>query len=175
MKRIHTIATTAFALFIVAFASAQTIDPDQSQVNFEVSNMSVRTVEGSLGGMKGSIQFDPNQLNEAKFNVCVGAGSIDTDNDSRDKHLRKEDYFHVEKYTTICFVSDAVSPSDDGYFVSGKLTMHGITKDVIIPFTYKDKQFRGTFTVNRTDYEIGGNGTFMIGDEVEVEIVCTLK
>lgn len=107
--------------------------------------------------------------------MCVDVSTIDTESKKRDDHLKNEDYFHVDKYPTICFKSDAITRDKDGYLADGEMTMHGVTKDVQIPFKYTGGKFHGTLKVKRYDYGIGSKGGFMIGKEVDIEIVAKLK
>lgn len=167
-----------FALFSnVLTLEAQTkINTEKSNVTFELSNLKFNTVEGSFAGMKGEITFDKNDLSVCDFNVCIDASTVDTKNSKRDEHLRKEDFFDVEKYPTICFESKSVSKTDSGFSTKGELTMHGSTREVEIPFTFDGTTFKGQLTLNRLDYKIGESyGSFMVGKKVELEIVCVVE
>lgn len=143
----------------VSVAISQSIDADNSKVTFEVSNMGFNSVEGTITGMSGTVNFKPNNLDASKFDVCVDASTINTGNDSRDKHLKNEDFFEVDTYPTICFQSTKITKTDDGFLTTGKLTMHGISKNVEIPFTFTDNTLTRKLVIQRLDYEIGsGNG-----------------
>ncbi len=152
---------------------AQTLDTQKSKANFEVKNMKWMTVEGHFSGMKGDINFNEADLANSSFNVCVDAATVNTDNNARDKHLRNEDFFHVDKYPTICFTSTSISKTSKGFVTKGSLTMHGVTKGVSINFTYKNGQFVGQLNINRLDYKVGeSTGTFMVSDAIKLEIVA---
>jgi len=154
---------------------AQTIDSKASKVEFEIGNMKVMNVEGSFTGMQGDIVFNPSNLSQSKFNVCIDAATINTENEDRDAHLKNEDFFDVNKYPKICFESTSISNKGDQFLAKGKLTMHGVTKLVEIIFTYKDKTFIGELTVNRFDYKVGEDtGTFMVSEDAELTIICKL-
>ncbi len=162
-------------LFLLVSISGFTqIDTEKSVIKFQISNTAFNTVEGTFTGMTGTVSFDPKNLTNSKFDVCVDASSVNTENEKRDNHLRKEDFFFVEKYPKICFSSAQIVKTTKGYKVTGDLTMHGTTKVVEVPFTYSDKIFIGELTLDRQDYGVGGNSV-LVGDEVELEIVCTLK
>jgi len=125
------------------------------------------------GGMKGDIKFDDADLASSSFNVCVDAATVNTDNNARDKHLRNEDFFHVEKYPDICFASTSISQKGSSFVTNGQLTMHGVTKNVSIPFTYSNGTFKGNLKVNRDDYKVGeSTGAFMVSKEIELEIIA---
>ena len=167
-----------FSLIIpLTFAAAwgQSIDSDKSYVSFEVDNFSWGSVDGKFDGMSGNIVFDQNDLAKASFEVCINSASINTDNKKRDDHLKGEDFFEVEKYPSICFTSEKIELSDNGFKTIGMLNMHGISRSEQITFTYSDGAFRGNLTINRLDYTIGPNGGFMVGKSVDISIVCYVK
>lgn len=167
---LHFISTS-----MLAQVALQPINEQQSKVTFDISNMGFNTVEGSFTGMAGTIQFDENNLANALFDVCIDAATVNTDNEARDKHLRKEDFFDVEEYPAICFASQEFIKTADGYIVKGNLSMHGVTNIIEIPFTFNDNTFSGNFTIQRLDYGVGGKGGFMVGKEVNVKISCVLE
>ena len=173
---IKTIVLSAMMLMMSIGAFAQTIDTKKSTVTFEISNMKVNTVEGSFTGLKGTVNFDASKLSTSSFEVCIDASTVDTDNTKRDDHLRNEDFFHVEKYPTICFASTSIIKDGKGFKAKGDLTMLGITKEVVLPFTYENNQLTGALALNRFDYKLGeGTGSFMVGEEVKIQINCVLK
>lgn len=150
------------------------IDAKSSLVTFSVSNFYFKKVEGSFSGMKGTLNFNPKELSTSKFDVCIDAKSINTGNEKRDEHLKNKDFFEVKTYPDICFKSSDVSKTSDGYKAKGALTMHGVSKEIEIPFTYNSNQFNGEFKINRLDYKVGGKGGFMVGKEIIVRINCVL-
>lgn len=152
---------------------AQKIDTKKSKITFEVGNMKVNTVEGTFTGMNGTIHFNQEELTGSNFNVCIDAATVNTGSKKRDDHLRTADFFDVEKYPTICFTSKSIEKTAKGFITKGELTMHGITKMVEIPFTYSEKTFTGELKVNRLEYKVGEEtNTFMVGDEIELVILC---
>lgn len=155
--------------------SQQKIKTSESLVKFKISNMGFRTVNGTFSAMSGNVNFNPDSLASSSFEVCVKVNTVNTENETRDEHLLKEDFFDEKTYPEICFKSTSISKTSEGYSVLGSLEMHGVSKSVEIPFIYSDKTFRGSLTVNRLDYGIGNDGTFMVGDEVELEIVCKVN
>ena len=163
----------AVAVFFAMSLQAQTIDTQQSAANFTVKNMRWIEVEGNFTGMTGDINFNEADLASSSFNVCVDAASVNTDNNARDKHLRNEDFFDVEKYPEICFVSTSISQKGSGFVTKGQLTMHGVTKEVSIPFTYSNGTFKGNLKISRYDYKVGeSTGTFMVSEDINLEIIA---
>ena len=168
-----------FVLFTVLLSThialGQTINASASKVNFEISNMGFKMVDGTFDGMAGTIQFDAQDLGNSQFDVCIKAESVNTGNKKRDGHLRKEDYFYVEKYPTICFQSSSISKTAEGFNAAGTMTMRGISKEVTIPFTFANNTFAGTLSLERKDYDVGPNGGFMVGKTVDLKITCVVE
>ena len=158
-----------------SFLHAQTIDSDKSRIDFEVDNFKWNTVDGTFTGMTGELIFDPSDLISSSFNVCIDAATVDTDSKKRDEHLRTDDFFHVEKYPTICFTSESIEKSGSSFITTGSLTMHGVTRTVKIPFSFDGTTFSGSLEVERYDYGVGADtGTFMVGNEISIDIKCVV-
>ena len=156
--------------------SAQTIDRDRSYAQFKISNMALNSVKGTFTGMTGSIDFDPANPTVGSFDVCVRAETVDSGNKKRDDHLRKSDFFNVAEYPTICFRSTSITRKGSGYLAKGQLTMHGTTRSVELPFTYRNGTYEGELEIKRLDYGLGeGTGTFMVGNTVKLDIVCVVR
>src|ERR1700748_1041112 len=153
-------------------ANAQYKPTDQgSAVQFKIRNLGF-SVNGSFSGLQGNIQFDPAHPDQSSFDVSVDAASVNTDNTMRDEHLRKDTYFDVKTYPRIRFQSVKILPSNKAgaYIVSGKLTIKNTTKDISFPFSATASQtgyiFKGSFRINRKDFQVGGSST--ISDELEL-------
>jgi len=110
---------------------------------------------GVFTSFKGDIKFDERNLEASKFNVSVDANSINTGNGMKNSKAKNSDWLDVDKYPTIKFVSTKISKTAGGYETIGTLEMHGIQKQVTIPFTFVNNTFTGSFNVNRLDYHIG--------------------
>lgn len=155
---------------------AQQIEPSESLVSFELSNMLINTVEGTFTGMAGEINYDVDRPSSATFSVCVDASTVNTGSKKRDQHLREEDFFSVEEFPTICINSTRIQSTPEGLRFFGTLNMHGVVKEVEFPFTYAEGKFKGSFTINRLDYGLGeGTGSFAVGEEVEISIECSVN
>ena len=167
---------TAIALFCVVTAFGQNYTPadDGSKVRFVIKNFGINT-GGTFEGLAGTITFDPANLANASFNVTVDAKTVDTDLEARDNHLRKEEYFDVEKYPKVSFRSTKITTTNkDGYlFMSGVITIKNISKEISFPFKQTSKDggilFDGEFKLNRLDFGVGGK-SFSMSDELNVEL-----
>lgn len=106
-----------------------------------------------------SLVFDEAKLSSSKFSFKIEVVSINTGNGLQNKHARGDEWFNAEKYPTIEFTSSKIEKTNDGYKAIGKLQMHGVSKEVTIPFTFSKKGNKGTFiakfSVDRSDYQIG--------------------
>lgn len=174
-------------LFLLTFLSAsyffgvqaQTIDQAKSHVSFEIGNMKINTVKGKLIGMSGELFFEPLSLNDSFFDVCIKVKSMDTGSSKRDEHLLTEDFLEAEVYPDICFVSEEIKKGNSEDFIAvGSLKIKDVARKVDIAFTYdeKERRFVGKLTINRLDFKVGEDtGTFMVSDEVEITIYCSLQ
>jgi len=117
---------------------------------------------GTFTSLKGDIQFDEKDLATSKFNVTIDANSINTGNGMKNSKSKSAGWLDTGKYPDIKFVSSSISKKGAGYEAKGNLTLHGVTKEITIPFTYtktdKGGLFTGSFSVNRNDYKIGEPG-----------------
>ena len=173
---------TLFLLsFFVGLASvqAQTYKPvgEKSAIKFSIKNFGIAT-GGDFKGLEGNIEFDPANPSKIAFDVSVDANTVNTDNDSRDGHLRKEEYFDVAKHPKITFKSEKVAGKGSGFTVTGQLSIKGVTKTVSFPFTAVARDegvhFEGNFKINRRDFNVGGN-SMVLGDEVTVTLSVFAK
>lgn len=164
----------AFLFGFFAFAKAQQYKPidEKSEVKFTIKNFGINT-GGSLSGLKGSIKFNPSEVAGSVFNVSVDVNTINTGIEGRDKHLKKDEYFDAEKFSTISFESTNISGNQNGYTVSGKLTIKGVTKNVSFPFKAISENnsltLTGSFTINRKDFGVGGSSA-VLGSDVNVSL-----
>ncbi len=160
-------------------ARAQYKPTDQgSVIQFKIKNLGFG-VNGSFSGLQGNIQFDPAHPEQCHFDVSVDATTVNTDNSMRDEHLRKDNYFDVKTYPRIRFQSTKIVAANkaDAFIVSGKLTIKGTTREISFPFSATASQtgyvFKGSFRINRKDFQIGGSST--ISDELELMLNITAE
>ncbi len=150
----------------------------KSVINFEIDNFKVNTVEGSFSGITGSVNFDPADLEKARFDIKIDIKSIDTDNETRDKDLQAEEYFNSDQYPYATYISNSVQRVEDKFWVKGNLTIKGITKEVNIPFQLSYLRggylLSGPLTLDRYDFKVGSSSSISIGREAKLEIKCYL-
>lgn len=152
----------SFSFIIVFFLSLSSFGQGWKLLETHKVAFSNKDVSGTFDEITGTIFFDSENLSTAKLNFKLKVESINTGNGLQNKHARGDEWFNAEKYPYIEFNSTKIEKSDSGYKAIGKLEMHGVTKDVIIPFTFSKKGNKGTFiakfSVNRTDYNVGKKG-----------------
>jgi polyisoprenoid-binding protein YceI len=161
------------ALFLIQQLQAQVFQPvdEKSDIKFIIKNFGIKT-GGSFKGLKGTIVMDAANPSGISFDVTIDAKTVNTDNDSRDNHLRKDEYFNVGAFPVISFKSEKITGNNlNKLFVYGKLSIKGVSKNITIPFKATAKEdgylFEGTFSINRRDYNVG-SGSMVLGDNVEL-------
>ena len=178
MKNIK-ILFAALLLSNTAFAQTYLATDEGSNVHFTIKNFGIKT-GGDFTGLKGTIVFNPKALTTSAINVSVDANSVNTDNGARDKHLRKEEYFNVEKFPLLTFVSTKITESTTAgrFFVLGNITIKGITKAVQFGFsatpTATGYTLAGEFEINRRDFGVGGKSGVM-ADKLKVSLNVVAK
>ena len=165
-------------LAAVAQPAAYKVDPVHSGVSFTIRHF-VSEVEGRFKDYAGTIKYDAQHQADSSVQFTVQATSIDTGNESRDKDLRTDSYFGVDKFPTLSFVSSKVTPKGSNSFdVTGNLTIKGVTKTITIPASFLGEMktqmgqragFRSAFTIKRSDYGVSG-GAGIGADDVNITI-----
>lgn len=145
----------------------------KSDITFSVKNLGIAT-GGSIGGLQAEIIFDKDKPETGSIQGSVDVNAINTDNDSRDTHLKSADYFDVAKYPRISMKSVSIKhKSGNSYVARFSLTIKDKTRQLDIPFIYTENgttaQYKGSFKINRTDFGIGNKG-LVLGNEVTIFI-----
>ena len=109
-----------------------------------------KDVSGTFDDISGTIVFDPANLTTAKLNFKLKVESINTGNGLQNKHARGDEWFHAEKYPYIEFESTKIEKTEAGFKAIGKLEMHGVKKEVTIPFTFSKKETKERSSLNLT-------------------------
>lgn len=170
-----------------AFASTWSIDPSHTRVGFEVSHMTISSVEGGFTGVTGTLEYDVGKLTDLKVTVEVDMATVDTGNADRDGHLAKEDFLDVAKYPKMTFVSKKVKSKGKGEFeLIGDLTLRGVTRPVTLVGKGLDQSIvdpwgntrvgaKATGVINRKEFGVNygavlDQGGVMVGDEVTLNL-----
>jgi len=164
-----------------------TIDSAHSAADFKVRHLMVSNVRGEFSGVTGSLTLDPNNVANSKVEAKIPTATIQTREPQRDAHLKSADFFDVEKYPEITFISTKFAKNGDGeYKVTGDLTIHGVTKQVTLDVEGPTPEVKDPWgnvkvgaeaktKVNRKDFGLTWNaaletGGFVVGDEVNIHL-----
>ena len=136
-KRLILAAAIAAATFSVAAKSVPyRIDPNHTQVEFSWNHFGFSHITGRFDKVEGTFLFDPADPTQSSVEVTIPISSLDTGVDDLDEHLRSADFFDEEKFPTATFKSTKVERVDeDELKVNGDLTIHGVTKPVVLDVT----------------------------------------
>ena len=146
-------------------AQTWTVDPTHTNIGFALDYMVVSELTGSFKVYDGKVESTNADFNDAKVDFNVNVSSIDTDNEMRDKHLKADDFFNVEKYPKITFKSTSMKKVGDAkYVLEGDLTIRDVTKRVKFDVKYggtvndawgnTKAGFKATGKINRFDYKL---------------------
>ena len=167
-----------------------TIDPGHSRIGFSARHAMISTVRGSFNDVTGDVRVDVDDLDGSTAQVTLKAASVDTRNGQRDDHLRSPDFFDVERFPDITFVSTNIEEiRERAYIVSGDLTIRDVTKQITIPlelggvmvdsFGAVRAGFEGSRRVNRRDYGLEWNmpldkGGVLVSEKIDLEFEISL-
>ena len=190
-----TYRAAAFALGLLfaggnAIAGNYALDTTHSEVGFSVDYMMVSSTKGKFDAFTVDATLDEKDLSKSKVSVVIDVKTINTENAKRDGHLKSQDFFEVEKYPELKFVSTALVKDGAAWKLKGNLTMRGVTKPVTLNAEISDTiknpwgqlvrgvKVRGA--LKRSDFGLTWNkaletGGVLVSDEVELEIDLTLK
>jgi polyisoprenoid-binding protein YceI len=180
------VAVGIFALTVpVTLARATTwkADPSHSEVDFTIEHLSVAKVHGRFGNVSAVINYDPANVGKSTILATVGVNTVDTGESGRDDEIKSSDFFDSDRFPMAKFTSTEVSKNgNNGLWIKGNLTLHGITKPVMLnvqgpvkpvqgPDGKPHSGFSATATINRTAFGIGDTfPSAVVGDQVELEI-----
>jgi polyisoprenoid-binding protein YceI len=189
----RTIPAFAIALLLALSAVAQDtwkIDPAHSAAQFSVRHLGISTVRGAFTKVSGSAQLDEANPSKSSVQADIEAASVDTRVGQRDDDLRSANFLDVQKYPAITFKSKKVDVAGkDKLKVTGDLTIHGVTKEVVLdvdgpsaavkdPWGNQRRGASGTTAIKRQDFGVNG-APVVVGDEIaitlDVELVKSAK
>jgi polyisoprenoid-binding protein YceI len=153
MKSSNFLALTLAVLVLSAFTLANSSEwkiADGYTINFAGTD-----AEGVFKDLKGGVQFDAANPENSSFSFTVAVNSINTGNGMKNKHAVSKKWFDAETYPNITFQSSSVSRDGSGYKVTGIMNIHGVAKEMTIPFSFNDGTFTSKFSVNRMDFGVG--------------------
>jgi polyisoprenoid-binding protein YceI len=172
--------------FAFAATSSWSVDPAHSQVGFGVKHLVISTVRGEFKTYTGKIVLDEADVTKSTVDATIDVNSIDTKVADRDAHLKSPDFFDTAKYPSMTFKSSKVAKAGKGKLkVTGDLTLHGVTKPVVLDVAttpeVKGMQgetrrgFAGTTKISRKAFGLTWNNLVEAGPAVGDEVTITLE
>jgi len=161
------------------------LDPEHSTIEFRVAHMVVSQTTGRFMDYAGFIDMDAEAGTVKAIEATIKTGSVNTNHEKRDAHLRNADFLDVEHYPTIIFKMKSYKKTAEGYTAVGDLTLHGVTKEITLAGHYngatKDPWgnaragFNAEGKLNRKDFGMVWNkmldsGGLVVGDEVQIRL-----
>tara|TARA_R110001606_G_scaffold113829_1_gene241108 strand:+ start:606 stop:1148 length:543 start_codon:yes stop_codon:yes gene_type:complete len=157
------------------------IDPTHSELTFKVKHLMISNVKGEFKTFQANI--DGEDFTKSTISAIIDASSLSTNNNDRDTHLKSPDFFEIEKYPEITFISTSIKKVDDEFKLVGDLTIKGITKEITLdtefggfmkdPYGNEKSGFSINGKLNRKDFGLNWNaaleaGGVMVGNEIKI-------
>ena len=162
------------------------IDPSHSSVNFSIKHMMIAKVHGGFEKLSGKLQYDPKNPGATVVEATIETASINTREAQRDAHLKSAEFFDVENYPTINFISRRVVGNKGNLKMVGDLTIHGVTQSVTLDVEQPSEEmkdpwgnvklgFSGSTKIKRRDFGLTWNaaleaGGLLVGDDVTINL-----
>jgi polyisoprenoid-binding protein YceI len=173
----------AAAPLAIAQTSTWKSDSAHSEVDFTIKHLAVSNVHGRFGHVDATITWDGKDITKSSVKATIDVAGLSTGEPARDNHLKTPDFFDAATYASASFISTSVAKTGSGLAVSGNLTLHGVTKPVVLsvdtpgdpvagPMDHKDHLgFAATTTIHRSDFGIGPKfGAAILSDDVKISI-----
>ena len=168
------------------------IDQDHSEIGFNVKHLMIAHVKGAFKKFDASIYTVAKDFATAEIDLWIDPSSIDTNNETRDEHLKSADFFDVQKHKQITFRSSTIGePDHEGnHELWGELTMIGVTKIIKLnlqfggiahdPWGNEKAGFTITGKISRNDWGLVWNtpietGGLLVSEEVSIFCEIELK
>ena len=184
MKRLAFITGIVALAAPLALAQTSTWVSDQahSDLSFSITHMTIAKVRGSFGKVAATIAYNQADVTKSVVSATIDVSTLDTGQSARDNHLKTDAFFDVAKFPTASFSSTSVAKDGNNLKVTGNLTLHGVTKPVVLevegptgPVQGMDKKphagFSASTTISRTAFGVGANfPTAAVGDDVKLTL-----
>ncbi|BCW79985.1 MULTISPECIES: YceI family protein [Micrococcaceae] len=161
-----------------------TLDNSHSEIGFTVRHAGISKVRGQFKEAEATLDLAEN-VADSKVNATIKTASFDSGDVNRDGHVRGEDFFDVEKFPEISFVSNSIVPKGDAYELQGDLTIKGVTRPVALetelhgvavdPFGNTRAGLTAETTISRKDFGLTWNavleaGGVLVSDKVAINL-----
>src|SRR5579875_652599 len=163
------------------------IDPAHSGAQFTVRHMMISNVRGGFSNVQGTVEYDPQNQAATRIDAVIDVNTINTLDAQRDAHLKSPDFLDAEQYPVITFKSKKFESAGEGAVkVTGDLTIHGVTKEVVLnvegptpeakdPFGNVRIGASATTKIKRSEFGLIWNaaietGGVLVGDDLKIEL-----
>ncbi len=161
-----------------------TIDPSHTAVTFVARHLVITKVRGKFGEVTGALTIADDKL-ASTVEATIGMASVTTGDDGRDEHLKSADFFDVETYPTMTFVSTSIRGDGAEYVLTGDLTIKGVSKSVELDLEFEGVSpdpwggtrvgFSATGEINRRDFGLNfdvklDTGGALVSEKIKIEI-----
>lgn len=164
------------------FAKEYTLDKAHTDVGFKIKHLQISNVKGNFKDYSAVIDFDPESAEFKKLEAKIEVASVDTDNKTRDNHLKQDDFFKASKFPEMTFVMKKYEKtSKETGKMTGVLTIAGVSRDVVLDTEIggiakgKDGKEKLGFSLNgkikRSDFKFAPDtSTITLSDDVNLDI-----
>jgi polyisoprenoid-binding protein YceI len=171
-------------------AITYTIDPVHSTAGFKVRHMMVSNVKGEFSGVSGTVVIDPGDPANSKVNASIDVATLHTRDEQRDTHLKSAEFLDLEKFPAIAFTSKSIAGADGEWKVTGDLTIHGVTREIVLdvegpspeakdPWGNVRSGASATAKINRKEFGLVWNvvletGGMLVGEDIAITLELEL-
>jgi polyisoprenoid-binding protein YceI len=186
-RTVRSLAIALVAALAVPALAAETwnIDSSHTQTSFSVKHLLISTVRGEFEKTTGKVVLDEADVTKSTVEASIPVATISTREEKRDTHLKSPEFFDAAKFPTITFKSTKVEKAGEGLKVTGDLTMHGVTKPVVLDVTGPTKEIKdpwglsrrgvsATTKLNRKDFGVSYGPDAVVSDQVTITIDAEL-
>jgi polyisoprenoid-binding protein YceI len=164
-----------------ATTSTWVSDPNHSEVDFTITHLTISNVHGKFGKVAATVAYNEADITKSTVTATIDVTSVDTGVAGRDTDLKSDKFFDVAQFPTATFTSTSVAKSNSGLTVTGNLTLHGVTKPVVLIVEgpagpveggghKMHSGFSATTTFSRSAFGVGKLPAAMLGDDVKLSI-----
>ena len=174
------IAAVGAAGVAAAAPGSYTADPAQSRLEFTGTQAGAQ-FKAVFHQFTAAVDFSPDALATASFDVLIDAKSVDSQDGDRDKTIRGPDIFDIAHFPSAHYVTKGFTKTAAGFTATGSLTLRGVTKDVPVDFQFTTTpagaKLEGSAKLNRLDFGVGQGdwkSTQWVGDAVKINFSLLL-
>ena len=161
------------------------LDPVHTRIGFTARHLMINNVSGRFTEFTGTILYDEQDITKSAVSVKIQTASANTENKMRDDDLRSPNFFDVAKYPEITFQSSRIEKQGDGYVCVGTLAMHGVPKEITLPFTILGKikdpwgntriGLEAELKIDRRDWGLTysktlDSGGLVVGNDIKIDL-----